>query len=73
LGQFAAQRRALITILLEAGVTDWEARLTELRKTPQYESIVLRYKTLLKQAEVGVDFEALAQLMQELNEGKPPN
>jgi hypothetical protein len=73
LGVFAAERRALITILLEAGVTDWESRLTALRKTPEYQLIPLRYKALLMQAEVGANFEALSQLMQELNEGKPLN
>ena len=73
LGVFTAERRALITILLEAGVTDWEARLTALRKTPEYQLIALRYKALLMQAEVDANFEALAQLMQELNEGKPLN
>ena len=73
LGKFAAERRALITILNEAGVSDWESRLTELRQTPEYRTIALRYQVLLEQAEVDASFEALAQLVQESTEGKLPN
>lgn len=73
LGRFAADRRALITILQKAGINDWEAQLLELRKTPEYQAIALRYQVLLKQVEVDADFEALAQIMQELGGDKPPN
>jgi hypothetical protein len=73
MGKFAAERRALITILIDAGVTDWETQLEELRKTPQYQTIALRYPLLLKQAEVEANFEPLALLMQELNRDKLKN
>lgn len=73
LGQFAADRRALITILAENGISGWESRLAELRQVPDYKVIAARYRLLLKQAEVDADFRSLAQLMQELDQDKPPN
>jgi len=73
LGQFAAERRAFITIFEELGVQDWQLRLNELRQTPEYRLIANRYELLAGQIEVDADFAALARLLQQADEGKPPN
>jgi hypothetical protein len=73
LGQFAADRRAFITIFEELKVQDWQVRLTELRQRPEYQLIAKRYELLARQIEVDADFEALARLLQQADEGKPSN
>lgn len=73
LGQFAADRRAFITILEELRVQNWQQRLDELRQTPEYQVIAKRYEVLVRQMEVDANFETLARMLQQLNEGKPPN
>ena len=75
LGEFAAERRAFITILEELRVSPktWERRLNQLRETPEYRAIALRYQTIFEQMKLDSSFEALARLVQQLNEGKPPN
>jgi len=73
LGKFAADRRAFITILEEPKVQNWQPRLDELRQTPEYQVIAQRYEILARQMEVDADFEALARMLQQLNEERPPN
>jgi hypothetical protein len=73
LGEFAAERRALVTILNEQKVSNWENRLKEIRETPEYRTIALRYETIFRQMQVDASFEALAGMTQLLNEGKPQN
>jgi uncharacterized Rmd1/YagE family protein len=73
LGKFAVDRRAFITILEEPKVQNWQPRLDELRQTPEYQVIAQRYEILARQMEVDADFEALARMLQQLNEERPPN
>ena len=73
LGKFVAEHRALITTLEELGATGWQTRLHELRETPEYQLIAKRYELAALQYEVDADFEALARLLQQSDEGKPPN
>jgi hypothetical protein len=73
LGQFAAERRALITILDELKVLNWEQRLEEIRLTPEYQLIAKQYELLALRMQVDEDFEALARMLQQLDEGKPQN
>jgi hypothetical protein len=73
LGKCVAERRALITIARDGGIRDLEARLETHRASKEYQLILRKFEVAAKQSRVDQTAEALAQLMQQLNEGKPPN
>jgi hypothetical protein len=73
LGELAAERRALVTILNEQNHPDWRERLEQIRHSPEYEQIVLKYEVVYRRMLLDADYEALAHITQLLNEGKKPN
>jgi len=72
LDKYVAERRALITIAPDADISDLEAQLQKHRESRQYQLIVRKFQVVVKQLEVDQTAEALARLVHELNEGKPP-